>query len=131
MTDTTQDPQINRDAQTYKWAGWSLTAGMYASFAAMGAGLVWWLVTGAPGGDASASKVIPLDALISELLALNPLALLNLGVLLLLATPGVTLLAQIVTFAIDGNWRYVGITCLVGAILLLSLALSMRWVNLF
>lgn len=131
MRDTTQNPHEIRDVQTYKWAGWSLTAGMYASFAAMGVGLVWWLVTGAPGGAASASKVIPLDALVSELLALNPLALLNLGVLLLLATPGITLLTQIITFAIDGNWRYVAITSLVGAILLLSLAISMRWIKLF
>jgi uncharacterized membrane protein len=131
MRDITQDPQANRDAQTYKWAGWSLTAGMYASFAAMGVGLAWWLVTGAPGGGASASKVIPLDALVSELLALNPLALLNMGVLLLLATPGITLLTQIVTFGVDGNWRYVGITSLVGAVLLLSLALSMKWIKLF
>lgn len=118
------------DPQTYRWAGLTLTAGMYASFAAMSVGLVWWLASGAPGGGTE-SKVVPLDQILPQLLALNPLALLNLGVLLLLATPGITLFTQIITYAADRNWRYAGIASLVGAILLLSLALSMKWIRLF
>ncbi|MDQ3929567.1 MAG: DUF1634 domain-containing protein [Chloroflexota bacterium] len=119
------------DHQTYRWVGVTLTAGMYASFAAMGAGLVWWLVAGAPGGVASASSVVPLEGLLPELGAGNPLALLNLGVLMLLATPGVTLLAQIITYAAARNWRFAGIGALVAAILLLSLALSLKWIPFF
>jgi uncharacterized membrane protein len=118
------------DIMTYRWAGFTLTAGMYASFGAMVGGLVWWLLAGAPGGTASASTMIPLDRVVSELLALNPLALLNLGVLLLLATPGITLLAEIATYAAARNWRYAGIAALVGAILLLSLAISLGWIKL-
>ena len=126
MEEITPEAKPDIDAQTYRWAGLSLTAGMYASFAAMAVGMVWWLIAGTPP-----SRVIPLDSILSELMALNPLALLNLGVLLLLATPGITLLAQIITYAADRNWRYVGIASLVGAILLLSLAISLKWIRPF
>jgi uncharacterized membrane protein len=68
---------------------------------------------------------------VPELLALNPLALLNLGVVLLLATPGVTLFAMTVTYAAARNRRYSAIAALVGAILLLSLAISLKWIVLF
>jgi len=98
---------------------------MYASFAGMGLGLVWWLFAGSPGGVGSASTVLPFDRLLPELLAGNPLALVNLGVLLLLAAPGVSLLVAIATFAASRNWRYAGIATLVAAILLLSLVLSL------
>src|SRR5207253_843597 len=110
---------------TYRWVGFALRVGMYASFLAMGLGLAWWLLAGTPGGSGSASKVLPFDRLGPELLAGDALALVNLGVLLLLAAPGVSLLVAMVTYAAGRNWRYAGIAALVGAILLLSLALSL------
>jgi uncharacterized membrane protein len=119
------------DEPTYRWAAFTLRLGMYASFAAMGAGLVWWLLSGGPGGPTSASRGLPLDSVIAQLLQGNPLALLDLGVLLLLATPGITLLVELFTFAAARNWRYVAITALVSLILLISLALSMKWIRLF
>lgn len=126
------DPELkNRDKQTYRWAGLTLTTGMYISFAAMGLGLAWWLLKGAPGGSASAAKTVPLDRIFPELLAGNPLALLNLGLVILLATPGVTLFTEIATFIIERNWRYAGIAGLVGLILLVSIAFSLGWVKLF
>jgi Protein of unknown function (DUF1634) len=78
-----------------------------------------------PGGSASASKVLPFDRLVPELAAGNPLALVNLGVLFLLATPGVTLFAAIISFLGARNWRYAAIASIVGATLLLSLILSL------
>jgi|GEM_PF-1961885 len=122
---------VDADTQTYKWAAITLTVGMYSSFGAMVAGLAWWLFTGAPGGESVAGQGIALDKLWGELMALHPLALLNLGVLLLLATPGVTLLAQIATYAAARNWRFAGIASFVGVLLLLSLAISLRWIVLF
>src|SRR5687768_2089737 len=119
------------DRLTYRWVGLILTAGMYASFAAMGAGLAWWVAVGTPGGDTLEARVVPIDRILPELIALNPLALINLGVLLLLATPGLTLIAEIITYGAARNWRYAGIAGLVSSILLLSLALSMKWVRLF
>lgn len=119
------------DRATYQWVGLILTTGMYASFAAMGAGLVWWLAVGTPGGDTLEARVVAIDRIVPELMALNPLALINLGVLLLLATPAFTLVAEIITYAAARNWRYAGIAALVSSILLLSLALSMKWIQLF
>ena len=125
-----QELGADTDIQTYKWAGLTLTLGMYASFGTMVAGLGWWLLVGAPGGVVEAGKGVALDKLWSELLALNPLALLNLGVLLLLATPGVTLLVEIATYAAARNWRFAGIASLVGILLLISLAISFKWIAL-
>ena len=119
------------DRATYRWVGLILTAGMYTSFAAMGTGLVWWLLAGAPGGDTLEARIVPIDRIIAELAALNPLALINLGVLLLLATPAFTLIAEIITYGVARNWRYAGIAGLIILILLLSLALSMKWIRLF
>ena len=119
-----------RDEQSYVWASRTLRWGMYVSFGAMVLGLLWWLVQAAAGSTAQ-DKTIPLDRILPELLAGHALALLNLGIVLLLATPGVTLLALIVTFAAARNRLYTGIAALVGVILLLSLAISLRWVVLF
>lgn len=104
---------------------------MLASLAAMSVGLTWWLLSGSPGGNGAATRVMPLDLILPQLLSLNPLALLNLGVLLLLATPGVTLFAQLITYSLARNWRFAAITALVGAIVLASLALSLGWLKLF
>jgi uncharacterized membrane protein len=104
---------------------------MYASLGAMLAGLIWWLVLGAPGGVGAASVVIPLDSLPRELMALNPLALLNIGIVLLLATPGITLLAQIAAYLAARNYRWAGIASLIALILLLSLAISLNWITIF
>src|SRR5438552_7649954 len=119
------DESANNDIHTYRWAGITLKAGMYSSFAAMGLGLLWWLFAGLPGGTVSASTVLPFDRLLPELAAGNPLALVNLGVLFLLATPGVTLLSAIITYVAARNWRYALFASIVGAILLLGLTLSL------
>ena len=113
------------DEQTYKWAGYILQAGMYVSFACMLAGLVWWLAVGAPGGAASAKKGLALDTLLPELWAGNPLALLNLGVVLLLVTPAASLLSIIFTYALARNRPFTLIASLVGAILALSITISL------
>jgi uncharacterized membrane protein len=127
----TLSPELaDNDKLTYQWAAFCLRAGMYASFAAMGVGLGWWLLSGAPGGEAMAARTLPLDAVVPQLLAGNPLALLNLGVIVLLATPGVTLFVEIVSYAIARNWRYVIVSSIVGAILLLSIALSLGWLEI-
>jgi hypothetical protein len=112
------------DEQTYKWAGYILQAGMYVSFGCMLVGLVWWLAVGAPGGVASAKKGLALDKLLPELWAGNPLALLNLGVVLLLVSPAASLLSIILSYALARNWRFTLIASLVGAILAVSIAIS-------
>lgn len=97
----------------------------------MGGGLLWWLLAGSKGGKEATEKSIPLDSIFPQLLVGNPLALLNLGVVVLLATPGITLLTGIVSYAVERNWRYTAIGSIVAAILLLSIALSLKWIRLF
>jgi uncharacterized membrane protein len=54
----------------------------------------------------------------------NPLAIVALGLLILLVTPVLRVAVSIVAFALEHDWRYVGITALVLAILLVSFALG-------
>ncbi|HVF99214.1 MAG TPA: DUF1634 domain-containing protein [Chloroflexia bacterium] len=121
----------NRDDRTYTWAAFTLRTGMFASFGAMLVGLVWWLLGGSRGGQEAAQHVLPFDRIVPELLALNPLALINVGVLLLLATPGITLVAQFVAFALARNWIYAGITAFISVAIGFSVALSLGLITLF
>lgn len=121
----------SEDDRTYTWAAFTLRAGMIASFAAMLVGLVWWVLSGSPGGQEAAQHVLPFERLVPELLALNPLALVNVGVLLLLSTPGVTLVAQFVAYALARNWLYAGITAFISLAIAFSLALSLGAIRLF
>jgi uncharacterized membrane protein len=54
----------------------------------------------------------------------DPVALVALGLLVLLATPFLRVAVSIVAFALERDWRYVGITALVLAILLASFFLG-------
>lgn len=127
QADPVQETQAVDD-RTYRWASVVLRVGLYLSFIAMSVGLVWWFATGAPG---TATTTMPIDEIPSELLAGNPLALLTVGVLVLLATPAATLLTELVTYTWARNWRFAGIAALVAAILLVSIAFSMKWIRLF
>ena len=109
------------DALVYTWVGLTLRAGMAISFVAMAGGLVWWFTTHlhhAGAGTAPAPVQAPTPG------AWNPLALLNLGLIALLATPVVALAAGTIAYALEGNRRYAIIGALVGMILLAGLALS-------
>src|SRR4051812_1809355 len=122
-TGDTGEPII-RDGRAYSWAAFVLRAGMYISFTLMAVGLLWWVVAGSPGGQAANGQVLALDRIMPELARGNPLAVLNLGMLLLIATPVTTLIAAMVAFLLEGNRRYAGIAAFVVFILLLSITIS-------
>src|SRR5262249_9655881 len=69
----------SKDRRTYAWSSWILRLGMYASFGAMVIGLVWWVAQSAGGTNSAQADTIPLGSIVPELLAGNPLAMLNLG----------------------------------------------------
>lgn len=125
-TDLTQ-PQL--DTTVYKWAAVTLRAGMLLSIPALLLGLAWLLLSGTPlhQGD---TRIMQPGQIASELAAGNPLALLNLGLLLLLLTPGTALLVQLLAFALSRNWRFACIAALLGAIILLSISISEGWLRL-
>ena len=58
------------------------------------------------------------------LVAGDPLAVIMAGLLVLLATPVLRVAVSVVAFALEGDFRYVAITCLVLLILLVSFALG-------
>ncbi len=43
------EPASSKDALTYRWAGFVLRVGFYASLGCMAGGLIWWLLAGMPG----------------------------------------------------------------------------------
>jgi len=54
----------------------------------------------------------------------DPLAVIALGLLVLLLTPVLRVLVSVVTFALERDWRYTGITLLVFIILIVSFLLG-------
>lgn len=54
----------------------------------------------------------------------DPVAVISLGLLVLLLTPVLRVLVSVVTFALEHDWRYTGITLLVFFILLVSFLLG-------
>lgn len=71
-----------------------------------------------------ASSLIPLTALVSELLLGNPFAGMQAGVLLLLLTPPVRIVVGGASFLRERDYLYMGVSFPVLAINLTSLALT-------
>jgi uncharacterized membrane protein len=91
---------------------------MVAAFAA--ALVVGWdgSLRGLPPTGAAATDF---SAIVAGILELRPIALAQAGLLVLLATPVLRVMASVVAFALEGDRLYVAITVGVLAILLLSI----------
>jgi uncharacterized membrane protein len=74
----------------------------------------------------SADRVFPhtLPSVLSGLASGSPLAIVTLGLLVLLVTPVLRVLVSIFAFAVERDWRYTTITCIVLFILLVSFFLG-------
>lgn len=105
--------------------GWILQGGVMLSSAVICAGIVLWIVR---IGQHQSQQLLVFPHTPGEvwsgLLALHPQAVIALGLLLLLATPVVRVFASIFAFALENDRRYVAITTLVLAILLVSFLLG-------
>lgn len=87
--------------------------------------LLFYLRSGPSGGqEAGATFPHTLGAVESGLTHGDPLAIIVLGLLVLLATPVVRVAVSIIAFSLERDWRYVAITSLVLLILLLSFVLG-------
>ena len=104
---------------------WILQGGVIASSALIVLGLC--LLPTRPGG-LSVQRVLTFPHTITDiwagLLILRPQAIIVVGLLLLIATPVVRVAVSIVAFALEHDRRYVVITLVVLAILLLSFLLG-------
>ena len=103
-----------------------LTVGVAISATLMGAGFlaalaVGWqgsLISGVSGVTAATTDF---SNLLARLASLEPLAISQLGLLVLLATPVTRVAASVVGFALEGDRLYTAITLAVLAILLTSI----------
>src|SRR5690349_18139541 len=93
----------------------TLVVGMAVSFGLMGLGLVGLVLD--PTAAARAGQTVPIDHLIAALLAADPVALLDLGVLALMFIPVVHLTVALVNFAVQREGRYVVAAAVVLALL--------------
>ncbi len=105
--------------------GWILRSGVIASAAITLLGLL--MIPFHPGGLAGL-RLDTFPHTVGEvwvgLLGLNPLAIIALGLLLLIATPVVTVTTSAIAFAIERDRRFVVIAVLVLAILITSFLLG-------
>lgn len=99
-----------------------LRGGVLSSAAIILLGVIIFYARAALSGHTLADKPFPssLPAVAHGLARGDPLAIIALGLLLLLATPVVRVAVSIVAFALEGDRRYVIITTLVLLILLAS-----------
>ena len=65
-----------------------------------------------------------LRAVLRELVPPEPEAVMDAGILLLIATPAVTVGTAAISFALEKDWLYVGITTFVFAMLMLGFAIG-------
>lgn len=100
-----------------------LRGGVLTSAAIIALGVVLFYVRATSG---TVSDVVPrsLGDVVGGLPRGEPLAVVALGLVLLLVTPVLRVAVSIVTFALERDWLYTGITVLVLLILLVSFLLG-------
>jgi uncharacterized membrane protein len=103
-----------QDARIYARVGWILLGGLLLSIAVMALGLA---LTAIGGGETT--HVLPLDRVVPELARGHTAAILDLGILLLFATPLAGVLAALVGFWLEGDRAF---TLITSALLLLLAA---------
>ncbi|KYH31191.1 DUF1634 domain-containing protein [Neomoorella mulderi] len=101
----------------------SLRWGVVISAVIIAAGLVLYLLTGDSGYPAGFFPTSPLQAL-RDVVHFKSFAIIDLGLLLLIATPIFRVAASIIAFIFDRDRPYVLITTYVLAMLILSLLLG-------
>lgn len=97
-----------------------LLAGIAVSVALMAAGLVLGVARGAMLPHA----MVPLSALPSALVNLDPAAYVSLGLIVLVATPFVRVVGSLVAFAVERDRAYVLITATVLVVMCASVLLG-------
>ena len=96
-----------------------LCTAVYLSLIAIGIILIG--MTGAKETE----PVVPVDQLLQGILNLNPTSIITLGIFTLLLTPVIQVVIAAVTFSIDRDKLYLGISITLMCILILSLVLTL------
>jgi len=105
-----------------------LRSGVIISAAVIVIGLVMLVFNGLAdlkGGIATAMNFPhTFGAVLSGVVRFDPISVITLGLLLMIITPVTRVAVSIIAFAMEGDWRYVGITTVVLFVLLVSFALG-------
>ena len=115
------------DKQVEEFIGQVLRAGTLLSCSVTLIGIVLFLLHSGPARpdyrvfDAAAGKLLPLGQLLPDAFHGNPLAIIQLGILLLIATPVARVAFLVGAFALERDRMYVAVSGIVLAVLLYSL----------
>lgn len=96
-----------------------LRAGMILSLVTMLLGLIAYLLS--PGID---EAFIPMDRLWNELVNANPIAVMELGVMFLIATPLIRIITALIVFAYEKDVRFVIISSIVLSVIAIALVID-------
>jgi uncharacterized membrane protein len=91
-----------------------LVTGLVLSFSIMIIGLVMYAITPTEG------TTLPLDRMLDGIFHANPIAVIDLGIVILIATPLVRILAAGITFGLEKDYRFLGIAIFVLAMIVLA-----------
>lgn len=109
------------DDTTYARVGWTLLIGLLVSIAVMAVGLA---LTAARGGDAS--RVVPLHRELSDLATGQAPAVLDLGILLMFATPVVGVAVAFVRFLQERDRAFAAVSGCLLLLLLIAFGIAVR-----
>ncbi|MGA7852617.1 MAG: DUF1634 domain-containing protein [Candidatus Acidiferrales bacterium] len=121
---------ITSDKAIEMWLGKLLRSGVILAAVVVFAGGVWYL--SAAGGTVEnyrtfrgePAELTHVTEIVRDAVSLHPLGLIQLGLILLIATPVARVVFSVVGFAMERDWMYVGITLIVLGTLLYSLTSS-------
>jgi uncharacterized membrane protein len=96
-----------------------LVTGMILSFSIMIIGLVMYAITPTEG------TALPLDKIAEGVMHGSPIAIIDLGIVILIATPFVRVMAAGMTFGLERDYRFVGISIFVLAMIILAVLVKL------
>lgn len=118
-------PHFNASTRTNDMISWLLQIGVIVSSIIIIIGLLLTLLQpGALTNQSLTNFPHTLDQFFAGLLRLQPLAVIMLGLAILIATPILRVAFSILAFYLERDYRYVIITCIVLALLILGMLLG-------
>ncbi|MBA7600400.1 hypothetical protein ES703_07451 [subsurface metagenome] len=111
----------SKDNRLYKWLYFTFRIGVACCLCLVSLGFILAIITGAEFTD----RVVPPSQFFHRISELDPLAIITLGILILMLTPFSGVILSVVTFLMEKNKLYLGISVAVLCVLLLSLALAL------
>ncbi len=91
-----------------------LIVGLVLSFGTMIVGLIMYALNPIEG------TTLSLDGILDGIVQGNPIAVIDLGIVFLIATPMMRIIASGITFGLEKDYRFVGISVFVLAMILLA-----------